>query len=66
MNKQFIWETDEFGYALLIKLHQQGKNKFTVTYGKQIDANLSYADAASKLGEALMHALACEGKLNND
>lgn len=48
-----------------IVLSQQGKDNFTVAYGKQIDARLPYAEAAAKLGEAIMHALACEGKLDN-
>lgn len=53
------------GYGFPIKLHQQGKDKFSVLYGVQLDHDLSYGEAAAKLGQALMHALACEGNLDN-
>lgn len=48
-----------------IKLTQQGKDRFTVTYGQQVKANLTYAHAAKELGSCIMHALACTGKLDN-
>jgi len=48
-----------------IKLEQNGIDNFTVTYGKQSDANLTYGKAAAKLGQAMMHWLACEGRLDN-
>lgn len=48
-----------------IKLQQRGKDNFCVVYGKQIDDNLNYASAAAKFGQAVMHHLACEGKLDN-
>ncbi len=48
-----------------IKLGQQGPDNFTVTYGKQVDSNLTYGDACSKLGQAILHALACAGKIDN-
>ena len=51
--------------AFPIRLTQQGVDRFTVHYGKQIKTHLSYAVAAQELGAAIMHALACEGKLDN-
>lgn len=45
--------------------HREAGN-FRVTYGKQTLTNLTYRDAAKELGECLMHALACEGLLDND
>jgi hypothetical protein len=48
-----------------ITLVQLGKDDFIVTYGKQVDARLDYSHAACKLGQAIMHALACESKLDN-
>lgn len=48
-----------------IELRQAGKDNFTVRYGLQIDERLSYGEAAAKLGQAVMHALACDGKLDN-
>lgn len=51
------------GYT--IKLEQLGLDNFRVTYGQQERALLGYDHAAKELGEAIMHALACEGKLEN-
>lgn len=52
------------GYGIALKQH--GRDSFSVLYGKQIDGpGLKYADAAAKLGQAFMHALACEGKIDN-
>lgn len=48
-----------------LQLEQRGKDNFRVTYGKQVDDNLNYGEAAAKLGQALMHSLACDGKLDN-
>lgn len=52
--------------AMEITLGQQGRDNFTVTYGKQVNSNLPYGEACAKLGKAILHALACEGKLDND
>jgi hypothetical protein len=52
--------------AFPIKLTQNKKTRlFTVIYGKQIQAPLSYERAAMALGAAIMHAAACDGKLDN-
>ena len=48
-----------------IMLHQEAKDRFTVTYRKQVTDGLTYSQAATKLGSCLMHALACEGRLDN-
>jgi hypothetical protein len=48
-----------------VTLQQRGRDNFAVRYGKQVDAGLSYGDACAKLGQALMHQLACEGQLDN-
>jgi hypothetical protein len=48
-----------------IRLDQSGPDNFRVTYGKQVDSGLSYTRAASTLGESIMHALTCEGELDN-
>ena len=47
-----------------IRLVQTGKNVFYVEYGLQRDRG-TYAEAASLLGQAIMHAAACDGKLVN-
>jgi hypothetical protein len=51
--------------AFPISLKQQGVDRFTVVYGQQVRKNLSYDKAALKLGAAIMHALACNGELDN-
>ena len=50
--------------AFPIKLSQQGADKFTVTYGKQVKKDLNYDLAALELGACIMHALACDGLLD--
>jgi hypothetical protein len=53
------------GLAFPIQLLQAGPDDFTVIYGKQVRTHLTYARAAHEYGEAIMHALACDGKLDN-
>jgi hypothetical protein len=53
------------GLAFPIRLEQEGRDDFRVVYGKQVDQHLSYGRAASQLGLDIMHALACDGKLDN-
>ncbi len=48
-----------------ITLNQRGRDSFGVRYGKQYKAGLNYSDAATELGSCIMHALACESKLDN-
>lgn len=48
-----------------IVLTQQSRARFTVRYGAQTVAGLTYAKAAAELGAAIMHAAACESKLEN-
>lgn len=51
--------------AFGVKLEQNGIDRFTVTYGKQVKRNLNYSQAAHEYGACIMHALACGGKLDN-
>lgn len=48
-----------------ITLLQHGKNDFSVRYGLQLKEKLTYSEAATKLGTCIMHALACDSKLDN-
>jgi hypothetical protein len=48
-----------------VTLYQHGKANFSVVYGMQTRSGLNYGDAAQELGEAIMHAAACAGKLDN-
>ena len=61
MKKRVIDFTKHKGYG--VTLTQTGLDVFSVSYGLQVDKGLNYGDAAAKLGEALMHAAACEGQL---
>lgn len=47
-----------------VSLHQRVNDTFTVIYGAEVKAELSYADAARVLGECILHSLACLGKLD--
>jgi hypothetical protein len=48
-----------------ITLAQRGPDDFRVTYGKQVKSELNYSQAARELGSCIMHALACESKIDN-
>jgi hypothetical protein len=57
------WKLDDLAFP--IALHQLGVDRFEIRYGQQIDTGLSYAKACAKLGQAIMHALACDGRIDN-
>ena len=59
------WTLDTIAGAHDIALDQQGKDRFRVTYGVQVKEGLTYAEAAKELGVCIMHALACDGRLDN-
>lgn len=63
MKNRTCFETTISGMP--IKLTQQGRDKFTVVYWKQIRNHLTYSAAATELGAAIMHALACDERLDN-
>jgi len=64
--RTLCFEIPESQLSFGVQLHQTGKNKFTVIYGKQVESGLSYSNAATELGRSIMHALACGGKLDNE
>ena len=49
----------------MVTLQQRGRDNFAVRYGRQVEAQLTYAQACDKLGQALMHQAACDGMLDN-
>jgi hypothetical protein len=51
------------GFEIAIK--QIGHNQFTVTYGQQTRTGLDYYDAAREIGSCVMHALTCDGSIEN-
>ena len=51
-----------------VTLHQGNKREgrlFRVTYGAEQTLMLSYDEACSELGACIMHALACNGQIDN-
>ncbi len=48
-----------------IELSRQGRNRYSVQYGKQVKSDLNYSGAAKEIGYCLMHALACDGKVDS-
>lgn len=57
------FEINLAGFPIVLK--QQARNKFTVVYGKQTKPGLTYSAAAAELGSCVMHALACDDRLDN-
>lgn len=53
-------------HEIKVEQHEDRNKLFRVTYGKQVMPNLTYHEAATELGFSLFHALACEGKLDNE
>jgi hypothetical protein len=54
------FEIDELPWLIRLEQHET-EDLFCVTYGFQVDDGLTYSQAASKLGQALMHRAACDG-----
>lgn len=48
-----------------IVLQQKDHDNFTVQYGAEVKSNLDYYQAAKSMGFCIMHALSCEGKLDD-
>ena len=64
-NRGEVWRIKLSGFAIV--LEQVGRDKFRVTYGEQVSATaMDYHGAARQIGYSIMHALAADGKLNNE
>lgn len=63
--KRFPWRTvyENTALAFPVRLIQTGADRFRVEYGQQVRRGLTYGEAARELGSAIMHALACDGKI---
>jgi len=61
---QTIHEQVIASLPISIAVSKDGK-RFTVTYWKQRKTGLTYEQAAQEFGECVMHALACDGKLDS-
>ena len=65
MPRRKCFEIPATEIAFGIGLYQLGVDRFEVVYGKQIHTDLTYGQGCDKLGQAIFHALACDGKLDN-
>ena len=58
-----IYQCNISGYSII--LQQRGPDEFFVQYGKEVNYCPSYDTAAEQLGLCIMHALACDGFIND-
>ncbi len=49
-----------------VTMHQSPHGWFTVTYGKQMRAELTYEETAVEYGECVMHSLTCAAILDTN
>lgn len=63
MEIKTIYQCNMPGHS--ITLQQRGLDEFFVQYGKEVTYCPSYAMAAEQLGLCIMHALACDGFIND-
>lgn len=65
-----VFEAKIAGFPILLmqekpeRVEGYNRDRYRVVYFKQVDTDLDYPTAARKLGEALMHACACDGRLS--
>lgn len=65
--KKPIYTQNINGFPIkLYEFKNRSKYRFSVQYGQQVDNELNYNEAAEKLGEAILHALACESLISNE
>jgi hypothetical protein len=66
MKKHVCFTTKLAEWNITLEQQASGRSRdFTVTYGSQVKDHLTYAQAARELGSCLMHALSCEGQVDN-
>ena len=59
-----VFKIEIAGYAIV--LLQNESDNFTVQYGAEVKSNLDYYQAAKSMGFCIMHALSCDGKINDE
>lgn len=59
-------ELPDLPFGIKLEQSEDARGLFRVTYGAQVRDHLSYAEAAKELGLCIFHALACDGRLNNE
>ena len=60
---QEVFKIQIAGYDIV--LLQNDCDNFTVKYGAEVESNLDYSQAAKSIGFCVMHALSCDGKIND-
>ena len=60
---QEVFKIEIAGYDIV--LQQNEPDNFTVHYGAVIESNVDYSQAAKSIGFCIMHALSCDGKIND-
>ncbi len=58
-----IFKIEIAGYDIV--LLQNEPDNFMVQYGAEVKSNLDYSQAAKSIGFCMMHALSCDGKLDD-
>lgn len=58
-----VFESKDLPFG--IKVEQREDGKFRVIYGKQVETNLTYKQAAHAFGKCMFHALACDGRISD-
>lgn len=64
MPATIAFETTIAGFRIVLIKDRQ--KLYRVVYGQQTKPFLDYTEAAHELGECIMHALQCEGRLHGD
>ena len=59
-----VFKIEIAGYDIV--LLQNEPDNFTVQYGAEVKLNLDYSQAAKSIVFCVMHALSCDGKINNE
>ena len=65
MVNEIVWQTKVAGFPIRLGKHKRRKDTYSVQYGKQIVKDVSLTEAAKEIGYCIMHALQCEGKLDD-
>ena len=63
LREVLAFETKLAGFPIELRQNGVGRYSFNVRYGMQHRKNLTYTQAAEDLGQCIMHALCCEGKI---
>lgn len=61
-----VLKVEDTAFPITVEQHEDKAKSFRVTYGLQVDDGLCYSDAARTFGLCYFHALAFEGKLDNE